>query len=227
MPRRAAGLTALTNVTPSAGGWEAKDAEPWLRCDVAPSPGRWVKLEYSSGLFDRLTRPALRFVGAKQTHDELLPAAMLGRAVWIGRLPEDVREIWVSPMLRGGRFAFRIDSWETLSAARAFSYFGSASGSRVAKYLWGRLRGWEQFSRLQARRALGATPLESYPTWRRRRLRAYDPAFDGAGASSAIRFRVVVADAAAAQALKPHLAAQIWRNWTLETGFARDVEDAD
>ena len=227
MPRRGAGLTALMNVTASAGGWESDGAEPWLRCDVKPSPGRWIKLEYSSGLFDRLTRPALRFVGAHQTQDELLPAAMLGRAVWIGRLPEDVREIWVSPTLRGGRFAFRIDSWETLSAARAFAHFGPSRASRVAKYLWGRLRGWEQFSRLQARRALGATPLGSYEAWRRERVRAYDPLFDGVSATSAPRFRIVVADAAAAEALRPHLSEQIWRNWTLEAGGARDVEDAD
>ena len=227
MPRRGAGLTALTNVTASAGGWEANGAEPWLRCDVKPNPGRWIKLEYSSGLLDPLTRPALRFVGAHQTHDELLPAAMLGRAVWIGRLPEDVREIWVSPILRGARFAFRIDSWETLSAASVFTHFGPARASRVAKYLWGRLRGWEQFSRLQARRALGATPLDSYESWRRRRLRAFDPAFDGGGGAPSLRFRLVAADAVAAEALRPHLSEQIWRNWTLETGAPRELDDAD
>ena len=226
MPRREAGLTALTNVTAAGGGWQANGPEPWLRCDVAPSPGRWVKLEYSSGLLDRLTRPALRFVGARQNHDELLPAAMLGRAVWIGRLPEDVREVWISPTLGEGRFAFRVDNWETLSAARAYTYFGPARASRVAKYMWGRLRGWEQFARLQARRALGATPLTDYENWRRQRLRPFDAAFDG-GPTSQVRFRIEVADAAAAQALRPQLEAQIWRNWTLEVGGARDVETSD
>jgi len=144
-----AGLTALTNVAPSAGGWEATGAEPWLRCDVPPSAGRWVRLVYAAGLLEPLTRPLLRFIGRQNIHDELLPAAVLGRGVWIGRLPEDVREVWISPTLAPGRFAFRIERWEVLSPPRALAYFGPAGVGRAAKYVWGQWRGWDRFARVQ------------------------------------------------------------------------------
>ena len=199
MPRLEAGLEALTDVKAAEGGWESSGAEPWLRLRCPPSPGQWVRLVYSSGLLDPLIRPALRIVGRHQIHDELLPAAMLGRAMWIGRLPEDVSEILISPTLGSGRFGFRVDSFETLAPARAFSHFGAWRTSRVSKYLWGRLRGWDQFARLQARRALGATPLADYESWRRARIRAFEPDFDGDPSTAApIRFRVLAADAAAA-----------------------------
>jgi len=217
LSRREAGLTALTGVTATAEGWLATDPEPWLRCDVPPSAGRWVRFEYASGLLDPLTRPALRFVGRDAVYDELLPAAMLGRGVWIGRLPEDLREVWISPQLGAGPFAFRIGRWETLSPLRALSHFGPAGMSRAVKYSWGRLRGWEQFARMQARRALGPTPLGDYARWRRARARPYDPAFDAAGAlvGASFAFHVLAPSAQAAAALRPMLKRQIWPHWTL------------
>lgn len=230
MSRRGAGLTALTDVAVRGDGWEATGAEPWLRCDAPrSSAGRWVRIEYSSGLLDPLIRPVLRFVGRHQVHDELLPAAMLGRAIWIGRLPDDVREIHLSPTLAEGRFAFRIDRWDLLSPARVLRHFGAFGMSRAGKYLWGRLRGWDQFARLQARRALGATPLEAYEPWRRARTRSFDPAFDGpAGFATQPRFRIVAADAADAEALQPCLAAQVWPHWTLAVnGDDRGLRDED
>lgn len=172
-------------------------------------------MEYVSGLTDPLTRPALRFVGRNHVHDELLPAAMCGRAIWIGRLPEDVREVWISPTLGAGRFAFAVERWDVMSSARAVSHFGSYGMSRTVKYLWGRFRGWEQFARLQARRALGATPLEHYETWRRARLRPFEADFDLPGAAAAPpRFRILAPDGA--QALRSSLDAQIWPHWTLD-----------
>ncbi len=229
MPRREVRLTALTDVAPTAGGWLATAPEPWLRCEVPPSAGRWVRLEYASGLLDPLIRPVLRFVGRDAVHDELLPAAMLGRAVWIGRLPEDLREVWISPQLDAGPFAFRIEAWDVLSTPQALAHFGPSGASRAFKYLWGRLRGWDQFARLQARRALGATPLSDYEPWRRARERSFDPAFDGAGAAEApLRFHVVAPDSDAAAILHPMLARQIWPHWTLGlTGERLDSADDD
>jgi GT2 family glycosyltransferase len=228
LSRREAGLTALTGVTATAQGWLATDPEPWLRCDVPQSAGRWVRFEYASGLLDPLTRPALRFIGRDNIYDELLPAAMLGRGVWIGRLPEDLREVWISPQLGLGPFAFRIERWAILTPLRALSHFGPAGMSRAVKYSWGRLRGWEQFARLQARRALGPTPLSDYAQWRRARARPFEPAFDGAGATPRTVFHVVAADRQAADALQPMLKRQIWPHWTLGLAGERlEADDAD
>ena len=230
MSPRGAGLSALTCATPIAGGWEATGEEPWLKLDAPPSAGRWVRLEYASGLLDHLTRPALRFVGRHEIHDELLPAAILGRAHWIGRLPDDVAEIWISPTLGLGRFAFRVERWEILSSARALAYFRPFGGSRAGKYLWGRLRGWEQFARLQSRRALGATPLSEYDPWRKARVRPFEPGFDGGDAAEARgpRFRILAPNAASAEILKPMLTRQIWPHWTLSVGpDVGDFADAD
>ena len=227
MSRREAGLTALTGVTATAEGWLATDPEPWLRCEIPPSAGRWVRLEYSSGLLDPLTRPALRFVGRDNIYDELLPAAVLGRGVWIGRLPEDLREVWISPQLGLGPFAFRIERWAILTPLRALSYFGPAGMSRAVKYSWGRLRGWEQFARLQARRALGPTSLADYARWRRARARPFDPAFDRAATPQTV-FHVVAPDSQAAAALLPMLKRQIWPDWTLGLAGQRlEADDAD
>ena len=229
MARRGADLSAMSNVSANADTWEATGPEPWLRCEVAPSAGRWLRIEYASGLLDPLTRPVLRFVGRRQIHDELLPAAMLGRAVWVGRVPEDVREIQISPTLAEGRFAFRIDRWNVLTGPRALSHFGAFGLSRAGKYMWGRLRGWDQFARLQARRALGATPLEDYESWRRARVRPFDPSFDGSvGDGAQAKFRIVTPDAAAAEALQASLAAQVWPHWTIGlAGDERDIDDED
>jgi GT2 family glycosyltransferase len=219
------GLTPLTNVKAAAGGWEATGPAPWLRCDVPPSAGRWVRFVYSSGLADPLSRAALRFVGRRQIQDELLPAAMLGRAEWIGQLPEDVREIWVSPVLGPGRFSFRIDAWDIMSGARALTYFGSPGLGRAGKYVWGRLRRWDRFARLQARRALGATPLDQYETWRRLRARAFEADFDAPEPEATpLRFRIAPTDAAAAAALAGEFARQTSPFWSAGTD---DLGDDD
>ena len=226
MPSGEVGLAPLTNVRATANGWEATGPEPWLRCYAPPSAGRWVRIEFASGLSDPLTRPVLRFVGRHRVHDELLPAAMLGRAIWIGRLPEDIREIWMSPTLAEGSFAFRIERWDVMSGPRAVTHFGSDGASRGLKYMWGRLRGLEQFARLQARRALGATPLEEYEAWRQARGRAFEPAFDRPGGATApLRFHILAPDGEAAETLKPTLDSQTWPHWTL--GLAGERGGAD
>ena len=164
MPQRGVSLEAATDARALGAGWEATGPEPWLKIDAPPSAGRWVRIVYASGLTDPLTRPVLRCIGRLGAHDELMPAAMLGRAVWIGRLPEDITEILISPTLAQGPFAFRVERWDVLSVVQAMAYFNDHRLGRAAKYAWGRLRGLESFARLQARRALGATRLEDYET---------------------------------------------------------------
>ena len=227
---RRAGLTALRNVAAVAGGWEATGPEPWLRCDTPPSAGRWVRLAYAAGLLDPLTRPVLRFVGSQGVADELLPAAILGRGIWIGQLPPDLREVWISPTLGPGRFAFRIESWDLLSFPRALAQFGPSGVGRAVKYVWGQWRGLDRFARLQARRALGPTPLGRYESWRRARERPFDPAFDAAGSTSTTspHCLILAPDAAAAETLQNMLQRQTWRGWSLGlAGEPREVGDDD
>jgi GT2 family glycosyltransferase len=201
-----------------------------LRCEAPPSAGRWVRLVYAAGLLEPLTRPLLRFIGRQNIHDELLPAAVLGRGVWIGQLPEDVREVWISPTLAPGRFAFRIERWDVLSPPHALAYFGPAGVGRAAKYVWGQWRGWERFARMQARRALGPTPLPQYESWRRARERSFDPEFDDPGSSLAppTTFRILAPDAAVAETLQTTVAGQNRSDWSLGVaGELGDIADDD
>ena len=231
MPDRGPGLTPLENVVAKGGGWEATGGEPWLRCAAPPSAGRWVRIVYAAGLLDPLNRPLLRCIGRDdRIHDEILPGAMLGRAVWIGRLPEDTREIRISPTLAEGRFAFRIERWDVISSSRALFHMGKSGVTRAGKYVWGRWRGGERFARLQARRALGATPLANYEDWRRERARPLEPAFDAVGepTSSVPRFCIQAPDAAAAESLKHMLSHQIWPHWSVAiAGQLAGVGDDD
>ncbi len=221
MAREGLGLAPVAGVEARPDGSFAAEAEPWLRVDAPSCAGRWVRLQYSSGLFEPLMRPALRLIGARETRDECLPGAMDGRAFWIGRMPEDLREIWISPTLAPGPFAFRLERWDVMTSAQALAAFGARNAGRAARYVWGRLRGKDAFARAQARRALGATPLRDFEAWSRARARAFEPAFDLMEAHGPPpRFHILAEDA---DALRPTLAAQTWPHWTL--GGVADLAD--
>lgn len=170
---------------------------PWLKCEIDASgfAGRWVRLVYAGGLLERSVRPVLRVFAGDAFFDQFLPAATLGRAIWIGRIPEGARDIWISPTNRPGPFAFRLERWELISNARLLAMIYIADPWRGGKFLWASLADRARFAELQARRALGRTPLAEYHSWRRARERRFEPeGFDAPapGGPPAPRFRLVV-----------------------------------
>ena len=198
-PCRAGGRPhGVTDVAATAGGWAATGAEPWLRCEAPPSAGRWLRLEYSSGLLDPLTRPVLRFVGRQRDP---------GRDLAGG----DVRTRHLDRPAAGRRAA-KLDFAD--ARRRAGSHFASRAGDaravagarrirrpgigRAAKYLWGRVARLGHFARLQARRALGrdAARANTNTGGARACARSSRISTRGPDKPRRRRFRILAADAA-------------------------------
>jgi GT2 family glycosyltransferase len=176
-----------------------------------------VRLTYASGWLEPAVRPVLRAWVGDSAVDEILPAATCGRAIWIGWIPDGTREIWISPTNRPGPFAFRLERWETISGSRLLAMIAARTPWRAVKYAWGRLGGHAGFARLQARRALGPTPLAQYDSWRRARTRPFEPEGLDApaeGDAKAPHVRVVIRDGEIGD-WPSRLAAQPYRNWSL------------
>src|SRR5215469_18208906 len=77
----------------------------WLRIEPAHliTRHRWVRLRYSSSIFDEPVRPLLRFTSTTgQVFVQAMNGPMLGSADWIGRVPERTAEVAIS----------RADAWD-------------------------------------------------------------------------------------------------------------------
>src|SRR5580698_3291619 len=103
-------LIPAQDVLISEKAFYAETEAPWLLvdCDAQRLAGRWIELAYVAGLLEPLTRPILRCVVAGERTDQFLPGALFGRASWIGVIPENTTEIYLSPTNRSGRFDFEL-----------------------------------------------------------------------------------------------------------------------
>jgi len=195
---RETGVSAAKDVEARDGRFFALGSWPWLRCEIDARrlAGRWVRLTFASGLLDPLRRPVLRIFAGDRREHEILPAALFGRGMWIGRIPDAATKIWISPTNQPGAFSFRIERWDVIGRARLLADIAAADPWRAAKFLWASAIGREKFARLQARRALGATPLQAYDSWRAARLRALDPRFDlpASGAADISQFHCIASE---------------------------------
>lgn len=150
------------------GALSATSGEPWLRFRSIEAfrPGRLVEIRYASSPFDSPVRPLLRFWrGGGEFRDEILPAPCEGVGIWVGRVPKERSEVWLSPTNRPGRFDFR------LIDVRPASFLSVARrAARVPKRLFFAVcAGWVGLSReseLNWRWALGGEALSTYPAWR-------------------------------------------------------------
>jgi GT2 family glycosyltransferase len=204
--------------------YSALSEAPWLRIDfkAAPPAGRWIRLTYSASLFDPLVRPLIRcFVGSSY-HDEILPGALFGRAVWVGLIPAGTEEIWISPTNRSGPFGFSIESLATLSTAELIWQCLRKNPGRCLTGLGARLIGLRFTADIEFRRVLSATSLEDYDAWRKLRFRDLDlTSLDVPRTKweSGPHIRFVTAlqsgDPASLQSLVSNLLAQPYPHWTL------------
>lgn len=228
-------LSIVDGVVVENGRNVASSACPWLKLDVDASSlaDRWIQITYASGLLDPLARPVLRCVLADGRHDQLMPSALFGRAFWLGRIPKECMEIWISPTNQRGPFSFRVERLQPICRGALLWRLFRQSPWRAAKCLLARIYGHRELARLQVRRALCATPLDRYDAWREARLRPFEPAeFDRPGFASARQphFRIVVQmeDRAAASlnSLFSLGSVQSYPNWSLAiVGAAVDVKE--
>ena len=195
---------------------------------------RWIRLRYSSSFFDDPIRPLIRFTTS--TGKKFLQAmngAVLGRAEWIGRVPEDTVSVSISPTRRLGPFNFRIDGIEGVSRA------GLLIRSLPMEPLWvyWAVRSKLVNSRQEAWQALKyastGTPIEDYHDWHARFARPLEAEdFDQPHAVGArlptFRFLSALGDtgAASVHATVAALRAQTYPRWSLHACRFGVVPDA-
>ena len=168
-----AGATTQAALSPgmhAAGEGEnflALSEEPWLKLGKALrlQPGAVMQIRYSSSIFDDPVRPILRFwLNKGGFRDMIGPSPYCGAGIWIGRIPKDFREAWISPTNKSGPFSFRIDSVERF-APRALLRRAIESPKRMFFAASARLVGLGEEAELNLRWALGHSNVENYPSW--------------------------------------------------------------
>ena len=208
------------------GALIATSREPWLR--LVPGGGasidRWVELIYEASLIAPLARPLLRCVTPHGVKDEILPAPMFGRAIWLGMIPARTSAIWISPTDQPGPFHFHLAGLRGLTLAELVKRGLRQRAGHTLLGLGLGLAGQSFHAERLFRNALMATPLKDYRRWRELRHRA--PAWDGLDAlpSEAARgphIRVVLPDAdeTAITRWLTRLRAQPWPRWSLAAPF--------
>jgi O-antigen biosynthesis protein len=171
-----AGLSAARDVEQDEKSYSALSDEPWLRLDFhsAVPHGRWIELRYATSFFDPLARPVLRSFSKDAYHDEILPGALFGRAIWIGYIPKETREIWISPINRVGPFSFAIEHFAALSPAQMLWRALRQNASHCLLGIGAELIGLRHFAKVEFKKALSAESFATYNEWRERRSRRLD-----------------------------------------------------
>src|SRR5580693_3683538 len=119
-------LTPEEGVELHNGQTDATKLPVWLRLEPSEliARRRWVRLRYSSSMFDEPVRPLIRFtIATGERLVEAMNGPILGSAEWTGRVPDRTISVQFSPCRRQGPFSFRLDS---IVAVSRFSLLRSA-----------------------------------------------------------------------------------------------------
>ncbi len=213
-------LAPQHGATGAAGDFLALLNEPWLKLDDRRTlePGKIMQIRYSSAIFDEPVRPVLRFWLQDGGFRDLIgPAPYCGAGVWTGRIPEGLRETWISPTNRIGPFSFQIDSIARASPGALVRkavdapkrMFFAASASLV---------GLRDESDLNLRWALGHSKSEAYASWRGQRVGTLPakPRSDWSTAPEVILILdIPVGSESLAEATYRSILAQSYANWRM------------
>ncbi|WP_424360148.1 glycosyltransferase family 2 protein [Methylocystis parvus] len=160
---RPACLEPRKDIIVEGDAYIALTQEPWLAIQAASLFGRtrFIEIVYRAETAAAPVRPLLRFwLGAEKYQDHILPAPVQGAAKWIGRVPRECTEIWISPTNRIGPFRFwvseprpapRLSLLRRLFQSPKRAFFALAAG-------WVKLT---DEATLNWRWALGSSPLRS------------------------------------------------------------------
>jgi O-antigen biosynthesis protein len=175
-PRPIIALSIAKDVAYDGRHYSALSEMPWLRVEFnGPIPaGQWIRLTFLASLLDPLCRPLLRCITANGHYDSILPGALFGRSIWLGRLQDDTQEVWISPTNRLGPFRFSIERIDVVHRARLLAECFRRHPVRCCIALAARLAGLRFLADLQIRRVLSATSLLDYAAWRQERMRPID-----------------------------------------------------
>lgn len=219
-------LVAISGVKGTSGEYLAANGRPWLSIEPLSvfAPGRWFRMRYRLGLYDRPVRP---LVSIRRGLDEigwhLLPGPVLGRADWFACVPAQATAVWISPVSEPGHFHFSIEEVETLSSLALLRRGLAGNRRRLLSAAGTWLLGWRAEAQENLRWSVQGAPLTVWPAYRKRlsvaaRLDEFEsPRCDWARAPVARLLAWLEAATTAAQvdATIAALRGQLYERWTL------------
>ncbi len=229
-------LIAVSGVEGNAGGYLAANGRPWLSIEPISifAPGRWFRMRYRLGLYDRPVRPLVSYRrGSEEIGWHLLPGPVLGRADWFATVPAEATAVWISPVSEPGHFCFTIEEIESLSSLALLRMGLAGNRGRFLSAVGTWLLGWRTEAQENLRWSVQGAPLTAWPAYRDRlsvaaRLDEFEsPRCDWARAPTA-RLLVRLETETTAARIDETIAAlrdQIYPRWTLTIlGTSGDAE---
>jgi len=229
-------LIAVSGVEGNAGEYLAANRRPWLSIEPISifAPGRWFRMRYRLGLYDRPVRP---LVSCRRDSEEigwhLLPGPVLGRADWFAIVPAEATAVWISPVSEPGRFCFNVEEIEPLSSLALLRMGLAGNRGRFLSAVGTWLLGWGNEAQENLRWSIQGAPLTAWPAYRDRlavaaRLDEFEsPRCDWARAPVA-RLLVRLETETTAARIDETIAAlrdQLYPRWTLTIlGTSEDAE---
>jgi O-antigen biosynthesis protein len=219
-------LIAVSGVEGNAGDYFAASGRPWLSIEPFSifTPGRWFRMRYRLGLYDRPVRPLVSYRrGLEEIGWHLLPGPVLGRADWFAIVPVEATAVWISPVSEPGRFCFMIEEIEPLSSLVLLRMGLEGNRGRFLSAAGTCLLGWRKEAQENLRWSIQGAPLTAWPAYRNRlsvaaRLDEFEsPRCDWARAPAA-RLLVFLETETTAARIDDTIAAlrdQLYPRWTL------------
>jgi GT2 family glycosyltransferase len=143
---------------------------PGALCRHSPA-GRWIEVVYDASLLAAASRPFLVITSRTGTVTrQTAPAPVLGRAIWIGRIPTDASRIHLESLtpIRLNAVTSRALIWRLAHALMRHPRHTAAASALLCL---GRI----DRARRRLARALTERPLAAYAAWARPRRRPYEP----------------------------------------------------
>ena len=229
-------LIAVSGVEGNAGDYLAANRWPWLSIEPISifAPGRWFRMRYRLGLYDRPVRPLVSYRrGSEEIGWQLLPGPVLGRADWFAIVPREATAVWISPVSEPGRFCFEIEEIEPLSSLALLRMGLAGNRGRFLSAVGTWLLGWRNEAQENLRWSIQGAPMCAWPAYRDRlsvaaRLVDFEsPRCDWARAPTA-RLLVRLETETTAARIDETVAAlrdQLYPRWTLTIlGTSEDAE---
>ena len=219
-------LIAVFGVKANARDYLAANGRPWLSIEPISvfAPGRWFRMRYRLGLYDRPVRPLVSYRrGFEEIGWHLLPGPVLGRADWFAIVPAEATAVWISPVSEPGRFCFNVEEIEPLSSLALLRMGLAGNRGRFLSAAGTWLLGWRKEAQENLRWSIQGAPLTAWPAYRDRlsvaaRLDEFEsPRCDWARAP-AVRLLVFLETETTAALLDATIAAlrgQLYPRWTL------------
>ncbi|HEX3495301.1 MAG TPA: hypothetical protein VHT48_08025 [Methylocella sp.] len=229
-------LVAVSGVEGNASEYLAANRRPWLSLEPISifAPGRWFRMRYRLGLYDRPVRPLVSYRrGSEEIGWHLLPGPVLGRADWFSVVPAEATAVWISPVSEPGRFCFNVEEIEPLSSLALLRMGLAGNRGRFLSAVGAWLLGWRKEAKENLRWSIQGAPLTAWPAYRDRlsvaaRLDEFEsPRCDWARAPAARLLVRLDTDTTAAR-IDETIAAlrdQLYPRWTLTIlGTSDDAE---